>query len=185
MLFTFPTAWPLVGGAGLSWEGVLYALNIIAKSLTMTLVVALGVFTTDVDTMILGMVRAKVPYKVAFVFSATLRFFPLLLARAQAIIEAQRLRGLTFETMGVLRRLRIYTRIVVPLILSALIESQMLDVVLQSRAFTGSPNRTYLHESHLTTADRIAFGLTGLFALVAMIGYAAFGIGKFSGILWP
>ncbi|MCD6284423.1 MAG: energy-coupling factor transporter transmembrane protein EcfT [Anaerolineae bacterium] len=184
MLFVFPAAWPLIGSAGLSWEGVQYALNIIAKSLTMTLVIPLGIFTTDVDTMIVGMVKARIPYKIAFVFSSTLRFFPLLFARTQAIIEAQRLRGLAFETMGPVKRLRVYARIVVPLILSALNESQMLDVVLQSRAFDGSPDRTYLHDSRLMAADYALFGLFGLFLLTAIIGYVVFGVGKFTGVLW-
>jgi len=184
MLFVFPAAWPLIGGAGLSWEGVQYALNIIAKSLTMTLVIPLGIFTTDVDTMIVGMVKARIPYKIAFVFSSTLRFFPLLFARTQAIIEAQRLRGLAFETMGPVKRLRVYARIVVPLILGALNESQMLDVVLQSRAFDGSPDRTYLHDSRLIAADYALFGLFGLFLLAAIIGYIVFGFGRFTGVLW-
>lgn len=184
MLFVFPSTWPLIGSAGLSWEGVQYALNIIAKSLTMTLVIPLGIFTTDVDTMIVGMVKARIPYKIAFVFSSTLRFFPLLFARTQAIIEAQRLRGLAFETMGPVKRLRVYARIVVPLILGALNESQMLDVVLQSRAFDGSPDRTYLHDSRLMAADYVLFGLFGFFLLAAIIGYIGFGIGKFTGVLW-
>ncbi len=184
MLFVFPATWPLIGSAGLSWEGVQYALNIIAKSLTMTLVIPLGIFTTDVDTMIVGMVKARIPYKIAFVFSSTLRFFPLLFARTQAIIEAQRLRGLAFEAMGPVKRLQVYARIVVPLILGALNESQMLDVVLQSRAFDGDPDRTYLHDSRLMAADYALFGLFGLFLLTAIIGYVVFGVGKFTGVLW-
>lgn len=184
MLFVLPATWPLIGGMGLHWEGVQYALNIIAKSLTMTLVIPLGIFTTDVDTMIVGMVKARIPYKIAFVFSSTLRFFPLLFARTQAIIEAQRLRGLAFETMGPVKRLRVYARIVVPLILSALNESQMLDVVLQSRAFDGSPDRTYLHDSRLMAADYILFGLFGLFLLSAIIGYVVFGVGTFTRVPW-
>ncbi len=86
--------------------------------------------------------------------------------------------------MGPVRRLRVYARIVVPLILGALNESQMLDVVLQSRAFDGNPDRTYLHDSRLMTADYALFGLFGLFLLAAIIGYVVFGVGKFTGVLW-
>ncbi len=183
MLLVFPATWPVIGGAGLSWEGVQYGLNIIAKSLTMTLVIPLGIFTTDVDAIIVGMVKARIPYKLAFVFSSTLRFFPLLFARTHDIIEAQRLRGLAFETMGPIKRLQVYARIVTPLILSALNDSQMLDVVLQSRAFDGSPDRTYLHSSQLTTMDYAVFGLFGLLLIAAAVGYVAFDVGKFAGIL--
>lgn len=179
MLFELPTSWPLVGGAGLSREGVLYALNIIAKSLTMTLVIPLAVFTTDADTMIVGLVKAGIPYKVAFVFSSTLRFFPLLFSQAQAILEAQRLRGLSMEEMGLVRRARVYARLAIPLILGAMKRSQLLDVALQSRAFSGSSDRTYLHDSALDRADVWVIIVSLLFLAIAAIAYFAFGIGGF------
>jgi energy-coupling factor transport system permease protein len=181
MLFNFPDAWPLIGGAGMSLEGVKYALNVVFKTLTMTMVIPLGVFTTDVNTMIVGMVQARIPYKLAFIFSSTLRFFPLLFDEIHSIIEAQRLRGLAFEKMGPVKRVRVYAKVAVPLILGAMVKSQMLEVVLQSKAFSGSPDRTYLHESRLGAADYVLFAFFGLFLLAAIIGYFGFGIGRFGG----
>jgi energy-coupling factor transport system permease protein len=178
-IFTFPASWPLIGGGMMTWEGVLYALNVVFKTLTMILVLPLGLFTTDVNAMVIGMVKAHIPYKIAFIFSSTLRFFPLLFEEIQTIIEAQRLRGLTFETMGALKRLRVYAKIAVPLILGALVKSQMLDIVLQSKAFTGSPQRTYLHETRLRAADYAVIVGSVLFVIVAAIAYVSWGIGRF------
>ncbi len=178
-IFTFPAAWPLIGSGMMTWEGVLYALNVVCKTLTMILVLPLGLFTTDVNAMVIGMVKARVPYKIAFIFSCALRFFPLLFEEVQTIIEAQRLRGLAFETMGTLKRLRVYAKIAVPLILGALVKSQMLDIVLQSKAFTGSPERTYLHETRLGTADYVVIAGSALFVIVAAIAYVGWGIGRF------
>ena len=126
-IFSLPRSWWLIGGAAMTLEGVLYAVNIVAKTLTMTLAIPLGVFTTDVNSMIIGMVKAGVPYKIAFIFSSTLRFLPLLFDQAQSIIEAQRLRGLALESMGPLKRLTVYARIAVPLILGVLVRSQTVD----------------------------------------------------------
>jgi energy-coupling factor transport system permease protein len=120
-LLTLTAHWWLIGGGQMSLEGVLYALNLIAKTLTMTLVIPLGVFTTDANAMIVGLVKARIPYKLAFIFSSTLRFFPLLFAEAQTILEAQRLRGLAFEDLGLLKRVSLYAKIAVPLILNALV----------------------------------------------------------------
>lgn len=181
MLFRFPETWFWVGGAGMSWEGVQYALNIVAKTLTMTLVIPLAIFTTDVNTMIVGMVKARLPYKLAFIFSSTLRFFPLLFEEIQSIIEAQRLRGLAFEKMGPVKRVRVYAKVAVPLILGAMVKSQMLEVVLQSKAFSGSADRTYLHESHLGPEDYLLFVFFTLFFIAAIIAYFAWGVGKFGG----
>ena len=180
-LLVVPRHWWLIGGASLSLEGVLYALNVVFKTLTMTLVIPLVVFTTDVNAMVVAMVRARISYKLAFIISAALRFFPLLFAEIQTIIEAQRLRGLALETMGPVKRVRVYARVAVPLILGALVKSQRLDIVLQSKAFSGSPERTYLYESRLEAEDYGVLVFFGLFLVLALIAYVGFGIGRFGG----
>lgn len=180
-MFVIPQNWWLIGGGKMSWEGFLYGLNVIFKTLTLTLIIPLGVFTTDVDTMIVGMVRARIPYKIAFIFSATLRFFPLLFQEIGNIIEAQRLRGLAMEKMGPLKRVRVYAKVAVPLILGAMVKSQQLEVVLQSKAFSGSPNRTYIHESVMYFADYALIVLFVLFFFVSLALFILFHIGAFGG----
>jgi energy-coupling factor transport system permease protein len=180
-LLAFPEGWWLIGGGSMSWEGFLYGINVILKTLTIILVVPLVIFTTDVDNMIVGMVRARIPYKIAFIFSSTLRFFPLLFSEIGAIIEAQRLRGLAMEKMNPIQRVSVYAKVAVPLILGAMVKSQQLEVVLQSKAFSGDPERTYLHESVLHTADYLLIVFFTLFLLAAIVLYAVYGIGRFGG----
>jgi energy-coupling factor transport system permease protein len=182
-MFAFPESWWLIGGGNMSWEGFMYGINVILKTLTIILVVPLVIFTTDVDNMIVGMVRARIPYKIAFIFSSTLRFFPLLFAEIGSIIEAQRLRGLAMEKMNPIQRVRVYAKVAVPLILGAMVKSQQLEVVLQSKAFSGDPERTYLHESVLRKADYALIISFALFLIVAIFLYAAYDIGKFGGPL--
>ncbi|TYQ30383.1 energy-coupling factor transporter transmembrane component T family protein [Pseudanabaena sp. UWO310] len=184
-LVSLPNAWWLIGGAKMSWEGTLYGLNIVFKTLTMILVIPLAIFTTDVNQMTVGMVRAKIPYKIVFIFSSTLRFVPLLLAESQSIIESQRLRGLNFEKMGWLQKGQVYAKIAIPLILNSLSKSQKLEIVLQSKAFSGSSQRTYLHESALKTADRLLMIASSLLFVIAIALYFGLGIGKFAWLLYP
>ncbi|WP_017301476.1 energy-coupling factor transporter transmembrane component T family protein [Nodosilinea nodulosa] len=182
-LLSLPASWALIGGATMSVEGTLYGLNIVFKTLTMVLIIPLAIFTTDVNQMTIGMVRAKIPYKIVFIFSSTLRFVPLLLGEVQSIIEAQRLRGLDFERMNWFKRGRVYAAIAVPLILNALAKSQQLEIVLQSKGFSGSPHRTYLHESTLAPVDyALIGGFVALFA-GAIAVYVGLGVGKFYWLL--
>ncbi len=178
-IFTFPESWVLVGGGYATWEGLAYGVNVLFKALALTLVIPLAVFTTDVNTMVVSMVKAKIPYKLAFVFSSTLRFFPLLVSEFRTIIEAQRLRGLALEQMRLVQRVRVYARVAVPLILNAMVKSQQIEVVFQSKAFLGSSDRTYLHESELKKADYV---LTAVFSVVLAAGLVAWawaGVGRF------
>jgi len=180
-LFTFPENWWLIGGGSATMEGLIYGFNVIFKTLTLTLIIPLGVFTTEVNNMIVGMVKARIPYKIAFIFSSTLRFFPLLIQEFNMIIEAQRLRGLAMEKMGPIKRVRVYAKVAVPLILGALVKSQQLEVVLQSKAFSGSADRTYLHESVLGWQDYALMAFFGVFFIAAFVLLFAYGIGTFGG----
>lgn len=180
-LFAFPQGWWLIGGGSLSREGLLYGLNATFKAITMALVLPLVVFTTDVNKLIVGLVKMRVPYRFAFIFSSALRFFPLLFEQIQSIIEAQRLRGLAIERMGPVKRVRVYAKVAVPLILIAMVKSQMLEVVLQSKGFSASPDRTYLHESNLRPLDYAIIAIFALVLVVAMVVYCCVGIGRFAG----
>jgi len=172
-----------IGGARLTQEGMLFGLNACLKTVVLTLVAPLLIFTTSVDSLIAGLVRARVPYKLAFILSATLRFFPMLLADVRAIIDAQRMRGLSVERMGLLGRIRVYARLAVPLILGAMTKSQQLEVVLQSKAFSGARDRTYLHDTHLRVADYCMIGVSAVAAVAAIALYVLFGVGRFTGSL--
>jgi energy-coupling factor transport system permease protein len=183
-LFTFPQSWPIVGGAGMSVEGFLYGWAVIFKTLSLVLVLPVAIFTTDVNNMIVGMVRAKIPYKLVFIFSSTMRFFPLLFEEIQLIIEAQRLRGLAMEKMGPVKRVRVYAKVAIPLILGAMVKSQQLEVVLQSKAFTGSSERTYLHESVLKALDWAVIVFLSTWFLVAAVLYFTIGFGRFGWLLY-
>jgi energy-coupling factor transport system permease protein len=178
-LLVLPANWWLVGGGVMTLEGFLYGLNVALKSLTIVLVVPVIVFTTDVEPMIVGMVKARIPYRIAFIFSATLRFFPLLFKEARNIIEAQRLRGLVVERMNPLKRARVYARIAVPLILNAMVRSQQFEIVLQSKGFSGEADRTYLFDAVLKPNDYAVMGIAGIVLIFAVIGYAGFGFGTF------
>ncbi|MGF1603484.1 MAG: energy-coupling factor transporter transmembrane component T family protein [Thermosynechococcaceae cyanobacterium] len=183
-LLTLPKTWLWLGGASMTAEGTLYGLNIVFKTLTMVLVIPLAMLTTDINNMIVALVKVKIPYKIVFVFSSTLRFFPLLFEELQSIVEAQRLRGLAVEQMNPLQKIQVYGGVAVPLILGAMMKSQKLEVVLQSKAFSGSADRTYLHESVLTKTDWVAMGVCVWMFAIALLLYFWLGVGKFAWLLY-
>jgi energy-coupling factor transport system permease protein len=183
-LVSTPETWRFLGGLTLSQEGTLYGVNVILKTLTMILVLPLGIFTSDINQIVIGLVRLNIPYKIVFIISSTLSFFPQLFASVQAILEAQKLRGLDLDKMNIFSRFKVYATVAVPLILNAMNQSQMLEVVLQSKAFSGSSKRTYLQETKLTTLDITLIGIfIGLF-LLAIILYFGWGVGKFAWLLY-
>mgnify|MGYP006288068709 CR=1 FL=1 len=184
VLVTLPADWWLIGGWTFTLEGAVYGLAVLLKSLALVLAVPLVIFTTETSQMVVALVRIRVPYKLAFVFSATLRFFPLLLSEIQSITEAQRLRGLDLASMGPLQRVSIYGQMAVPLVLGALLKSQQMEIALQSRAYSGRRDRTYLHDSSLTTSDILVILLLISGFIGSLVTYYRFGIGSFAWIIF-
>jgi energy-coupling factor transport system permease protein len=182
-LWQVPAGVPLLAGIRLTSEGTLFGLNASLKTVVLTLLAPLLIFTTSVDGLIAGLVRARVPYKLAFILSATLRFFPMLMTDARSIIDAQRMRGLAVERMSLPGRIRVYARLAVPLILGAMTKSQQLEVVLQAKAFSGSHDRTYLHDAKLRASDYVIMACSVLLLLTAAGLYLRFGWGRFTGAL--
>jgi energy-coupling factor transport system permease protein len=171
---------PLIGGQlRVTSEGLLYGFVVISRTLALILIMPLVVLTTDPNTMVVGLVRLRVPYTAAFVFSSALRFLPLVLSEAASLLEAQRLRGLALEKLSLWGRSRAYARIAVPLVLGALIKSQQLEVVLQSKAFSGSAERTYLVPLQLRARDWLVIGVAAVVVVVALILRSAYGVGAF------
>ncbi len=179
-LWVAPLNWWLIGGKlRLTTEGLAYGLMVIFRTWTLILSIPLVIFTTDLNALLVGLVRMRVPYRVAFVFSATLRFVPVWFDEVRAIGEAQRLRGLALETMNWIQRLVVYSRIAVPLILGAMTRSQQIEIALAAKAFSGSPERTYLHESTLHAGDYVVLMLCLTAAVSALWLRLATGLGRF------
>jgi len=180
-IWTAPREWPLVGGSlRLTREGLAYGVMVIFRTLTLIWVTPLTIFTTDLNALTSGLVQLRLPYQIAFTFSATLRFVPLLFEEIQSITQAQRLRGLALERMGLWQRLVVYSRLAVPLILGAMVRSQQIEVALAAKAFSGSPERTYLHQSRLRVSDYVIIALCLALLAGALWLRVTRGIGRFA-----
>ena len=91
----------------------------------------------------------------AYLFAATLSAVPVLKARAQRIVEAQRCRGLAMRG-GVGRRLRALRALALPLILSALHEVDERALALETRGLAAGTRRTPLAPPGDHVAERVA-----------------------------
>lgn len=148
---------PLLGGRlSIYWEGLVFGGMVLFRILTPLLVLPLVVMTTDVNDLMLGLVKLRIPYKVAYVFSVGLRFVPFIFSEIGTITEAQRLRGLAIEKMGFIKRIPVFASLAVPLILGALTKAQTLEIALQSKAFSGSAQRTFTNDFRMRRIDQLA-----------------------------
>ena len=109
--------------------------------------------TTSPDHLGLALEQTKMPYEFAFAFTTAVRFVPVLAEEAQTIMDAQKARGLELEKGGILKRIRNYVPVLIPLIVSAIRRSLELAEAMESRAWGATEKRTNLFALRLHRGD--------------------------------
>jgi len=124
--------------------------------------------TTSPDHLGLAFEQSRMPYEFAFAFTTAVRFVPVLAEEAQTIMDAQKARGLELEKGNLLKRIRNYIPILIPLIVSAIRRSMELAEAMESRAWGAAKKRTNLYLLKLCKGDCILIGLTILLLIITI-----------------
>ncbi|HKM60830.1 MAG TPA: energy-coupling factor transporter transmembrane component T [Candidatus Bathyarchaeia archaeon] len=136
-----------------------------AAALTLRFVVLVESFsvfflTTSPDHLGLALEESRVPYEFAFAFTTAVRFVPVLAEEAQTIMDAQKARGLELEKGGLLKKIRNYVPVLIPLIVSAIRRSLELAEAMESRAWGATKKRTNLYALKLHRGDYALLAIT-------------------------
>jgi energy-coupling factor transport system permease protein len=107
-------------------------------------------------------------YEFAFAFTTAVRFVPVLAEEAQTIMDAQKARGLELEKGNILKRIRNYIPILIPLIVSAIRRSLELAEAMESRAWGATKKRTNLYKLKLRKGDYILIVITAILLFTAI-----------------
>ncbi len=150
-------------------EGLEVALLFSARLLVGLGAATLLMMITRPDELMRALVERGLPNQIAYIVVTTLQIVPTFQARAHAILDAQRSRGL--ETEGpITTRIRALAPLVAPLILSSLMEIEERAIALEARAFNRSGPRTSLvtlRDSRLQSAARWLMLLLGVAVIAA------------------
>lgn len=179
-VFTLPADWRFVGGWNVFYvEGLLFGLVVCCRLLIPMFAFQLVFMTSEPRDIVLGLVRIGIPYRVAFLFSTTFRFVPLLLGELENMKEAQRLRGIDVDRVGIFGKINLLARLLVPLILNCLTKAQHMEIALQAKGFTGSMDRTQLNPARerLTTGECALILLCLALPVAGLLARLTYGFG--------
>jgi energy-coupling factor transport system permease protein len=89
------------------------------------------------------------------------------------------LRGIDVDRVGILGKVTLLARLLVPLILNCLTKAQHMEIALQAKAFTGSMNRTQLNPARerLRLVERVLIFLCLAFPVAALVARLVYGFG--------
>jgi energy-coupling factor transport system permease protein len=130
---------------------------IIVLSSMLTLTTTPMELTTAVKKVLSPLSRFKVPVgDFAMMMMLTLRFIPILLVEAQRIINAQKSRGIDFETGGLFERAKKLVPILIPLFFLSFKRADELAVAMTSRGYRTGTDRTSFRELRVSSYDLFA-----------------------------
>lgn len=150
------------------------------------LIASFSVFflTTSPDLLGLALQQSHVPYEFCFAFTTAVRFVPVLADEAQTIMDAQKARGLELEQGNLIKRVRNYIPVLIPLIVNAIRRSLELAEAMESRGWGASDKRTNLYKLNLKLPDVILVVITVLMMGIAIYVWSSVPIPSLTELLF-
>ncbi|MFP3854822.1 MAG: energy-coupling factor transporter transmembrane component T, partial [Anaerolineales bacterium] len=130
-----------LGPLSFKTEGVLFAISSTGRILCVITSFLLLSFTTRPDDLMIALSQRGLPPALTYVVLSTIQIVPRFRARAQTILDAQQSRGLSING-NPLQRARALVPLVVPLVLSSIVDVEERAIALEARAFTRSVPKT-------------------------------------------
>lgn len=122
--------------------------------------------TTSPDDFSQALLKMGIPYEYTLMLTIALRFIPTLARDIQTIIDAQRSRGLELEKGNIMKKIKNYIPILIPLIIYEIRRSIMIAEALESRAFGSEVKRTNLYETKLSLIDYASILIIFIFTIL-------------------
>jgi energy-coupling factor transport system permease protein len=155
------------GPLRISAAGLTFALGMAIKLATFLAVGILFLSTTKIEEFAYALTRVGMPYKLGFTMTLAFRLVPVFLDAAITVVQAQRCRGFNFDEGNLLRRVRRYVPVIVPVFMGALRRADGMAMALEARGFQSSRPRTTFEQFPFRASDALALGV----AIAVACGY--------------
>ncbi len=163
-------------------EGAIYGLSLGLRLMAISLAFPILIMAThpgDLVTALAGvrLGRWRIPPNLIFVFTSALRYVPTVSREFDHTIDAQRSRGVEFESGNIISQVRAAMPLFVPVLTSSLIHAQDLTIALETRAFGATDHRTFLREVQFRRRDALVCLLLIIVTVACVVAAWRFGYG--------
>ncbi|MEW5768227.1 MAG: energy-coupling factor transporter transmembrane component T [bacterium] len=160
-----------------SGPSLLYGLGM---GIRLNMIILSGLFflsTTKVEEFIFGLNKLRIPSKLILPLSLAFRLIPIFVDSGATVVAAQQARGLDLESGGLIRRMKAYLGLIIPIFLSGLQKTKYLAIALQSKGFGARGKRTFYLDFKISRADVISLGVLISLNLVCLwLRFQGYGI---------
>ncbi len=144
-------------------SALLLSLRVVATMLPLMLLFAITPMTDLCNALVK---KAHLPYRYAFIVTTAFRFVPLFSEEFHEIQDAQKSRGVNFETRNIFRKIQLIAPLCVPLLVSSLKKVGNSAISAEIRGFSLRTRASGYKEYPFTQDDILV--LAGLIALAVI-----------------
>ena len=128
------------------------------------------------ESLIKPLALIKVPvHDIAMIMSIALRFIPTLFEETQKIIAAQKARGASFDTGGLIARAQALLPVLIPLFVNSFRRADELAFAMDARCYNATEHRTKLKVMKLGIVDFVGFLLIAAYFVAVLLDRYYFG----------
>lgn len=128
------------------------------------------------ESLIKPLALIKVPvHDIAMIMSIALRFIPTLFEETQKLISAQKARGASFDTGGLIARAKALLPVLIPLFVNSFRRADELAFAMDARCYNATEKRTKMKVMRLGAADFVAFFLIAAYFVAVLLDRYYFG----------
>ncbi len=161
--------WEGIGRYSLTWEQLLYEMNIATKYFTTIPLAFIFIMTTHTSEFASSLNRIKVPYRSAYAVALTLRYIPDIQAEYFTVQQAQQARGIEMSSKAnTLTRLKHSANIAIPLIFSSLERIEVISQAMELRRFGKKDHRTWYSYRPFQKSDIMALIVVGIIICIGI-----------------
>lgn len=147
------------------FSGVLVVLKVVCMVLPLTLAFMVAPVNALSDELVS---KCHLPHKYAFAIVTAIRFIPLFIEEMGAIMEAQKARGVSFDTGNIFKRLSMMVPLTVPLLVGSVKKTDSIAIAAELRGFKLRGPRSAVRTRRIAAGDVVAV-LVCIAALAASI----------------
>ncbi|MCL1867174.1 MAG: energy-coupling factor transporter transmembrane protein EcfT, partial [Oscillospiraceae bacterium] len=113
--------------------------------------------TDAIESLLSPLKKIKFPsHELAMMMTIALRYIPILIEETDRIMSAQKARGASLDSGGLIKRAKSLIPIMIPLFVSAFKHANELAMAMECRCYTGGEGRTRLRQLRTSYIDYVA-----------------------------
>lgn len=140
---------------------------LITCSSLLTYTTSMNLLADGLEELMSPLNKFNVPVnEISMMITLALRFIPTLTEEIDKIINAQKSRGADFDKRGIIRRIKSYFPIIIPLFMSSFRRAYELTNAIECRCYNGGKGRTKMRSLH---TERLDYAAVSFFAFIFII----------------